>query len=306
MTAAEVRKRLSRYLPVARTCGGNGHRLPDRLVTCRSSSCLRLRARGRTHPQPLLDGLYPFLVTAAAGAAAVVLVLAAFAAWRDTPRGALDRFWGPLLNSPSPVLVCIGDPYSASVRPPGSPAEDGVAGTAGDVTIDEFLLSNSVRYTDAVALSLLTGELRARTKAFRIRRPAATELKDLREGPVILIGGFNNPWTLKLNDGLRFTLTSEQNGSYIRDRDRPDSREWQSRTRSTRMKDVAQTYGLITRAEDPATGSHGGHGIGSRAGHACRRRVRDRRVLSRDGGAATIRRAEPAEPADCRGCCRHR
>ena len=141
------------------------------------------------------------------------------------------------------------------------------------MTIDEFLLSNSVRYTDAVALSLLTGELRARTKAFRIRRPAATELKDLREGPVILIGGFNNPWTLKLNDGLRFTLTSEQTGSYIRDRDRPDSREWQSRTRSTRMKDVAQTYGLITRVEDPATGhmvvTVSGLVLGTRAAAEC-------------------------------------
>lgn len=203
----------------------------------------------------------------AAGIAAVILV--AFAAFR--PRtGAVDRFWGPLLASSSPVLLCIGDPSSPSSAPSADAPPPAGPATA---TITEFLQSNRVRYTDSVTLALLAGELRARGKAFRIRRPAATELKDLRDGPVILIGGFNNPWTLKLNEGLRFTLSADHNGSFISDRDRPASREWQTGTRDTPLRDVTQTYGLITRIGDPATGhtvvTVSGLVLGTRAAGEC-------------------------------------
>jgi hypothetical protein len=133
-------------------------------------------------------------------------------------------------------------------------AGDSASPTPDDVTIDEFLRTNSVRYTDSVTLALLAGELRTRGKPFRIRRPAATELKDLREGPVVLIGGFNNPWTLKLSEGLRFTLAGDDAGSYIRDRDRPDDRQWQPGDSTRLLKNLGQTYGLITRVMDPATG----------------------------------------------------
>ena len=165
---------------------------------------------------------------------------------------ALSRFWAPLTRSSSPVLICIGDPVKGSRHPETSGAPDSQA--KENVTIEEFLRTNSVRYTDSVTLALVAGELRARGTAFRIRRPAATELKDLRDNPVVLIGGFNNPWTLRLSEGLRFTLAADAKGSYVRDRDRPDDRRWQPEAAGRLLKNMGQTYGLITRVQDRATG----------------------------------------------------
>ena len=188
---------------------------------------------------------------AAALAACVALVLIAWIMWGRLPGSGSDsiaRFWAPILNSPAPVLVCIGDTLRIDQGTPD-------ATDPGEATIEQFLRSNTVRYTDSVTLATLAGELRARGKPFRIRRPAATELKDLREGPVVLIGGFNNPWTLRLSDGLRFQLVADPAaGSYIRDREQPENRQWTLGDRSRRLKTLQQTYGLITRVEDPATG----------------------------------------------------
>ena len=124
----------------------------------------------------------------------------------------------------------------------------------GDMTIQEFLRSDSVRYTHAATLSLVAGELRARGKPFRIRRPSATALKDLRDGPVVLIGGFNNPWTRKLSEEWRFTLAADPAGAYVRDREHPDDRRWRPESAGRLIKNLRQTYGLITRVKDSATG----------------------------------------------------
>ena len=107
---------------------------------------------------------------------------------------------------------------------------------------------------DAVTLALIASELRARGKPFHIRRPASTRLKDLRDGPVVLIGGLNNPWTIKLSEGLRFTLAADPDGAYVRDRDRPGDRQWRPEASGRLIKNINQTYGLITRVQDSATG----------------------------------------------------
>jgi hypothetical protein len=204
--------------------------------------------------------------------AAAVLIALAVGRSRDVVSpNALQRFWSPILSSSSPVLLCIGDPSSAPLQTESN--SDPAVSNPSEITIDEFLRSNSVRYTDSVTLALLTGELRSRSRPFRIRRTAATELQDLRDGPVILIGGFNNPWTLRLSEGLRFTLARDEKGTYIRDRDQPDRRPWQVGHRSTRLKDLTETYGLITRVQDPATGhsvvSVSGLVLGTRAAGEC-------------------------------------
>jgi hypothetical protein len=130
-----------------------------------------------------------------------------------------------------------------------------------------------VRYTDAVTLAHLTGELRSRGKPFRIRRPELINFADLRDGPVILVGGFNNPWTMRMSDGLRFTLATEDGLRYIRDRQHPDDRTWNSGYRGSQLSSLNETFGLITRVFDPSTGSPivmtSGLILGTRAAGEC-------------------------------------
>jgi hypothetical protein len=254
MTATEVRKRLAQYYQLPEHAGETivgyqpGSYVPEFYLP--EGRSLPGQPAG-IEPRPSRrQSVSPW--TAAAIAASVALVLVVGLLWGRPANAGSDsvaRFWAPLINSAVPVLVCIGDtlPLDQTGEPDAAPP--------GDVTIDQFLRTNTVRYTDSVTLAIVAGELRARSKPFRIRRPAATELKDLREGPVVLIGGFNNPWTLRLNAGLRFELAADAaTGSYIRDREQPDNRQWTLGDRNRRLKTLQETYGLITRVQDPATG----------------------------------------------------
>src|SRR5262247_1860633 len=257
MTAAEVRKRLVQYYQRPEHRGElviayqSGSYVPDFLQPVTPQDTGFTPDNGVDSPR----------VPASAGArtrlgaiAAVAFAAAVLAAWlvagrRPAATDALTHFWTPILASSSQLLLCIGDP-SLFVNQP----EEQSTTPVGDMTIQEFLRSDAVRYTDAVTLSLIAGELRARGKPFRIRRPAATALKDLRDGPVVLIGGFNNPWTRKLSEDWRYTLAVDPGGAYLRDRDHPDDRRWRPETAGRLIKNLKQTYGLITRVKDPATG----------------------------------------------------
>ena len=259
MTAAEVRKRLVQY-----------YQRPEHsreiVIAYQSGSYVPEFSQPATSadtgspPSPAAES--PRLLPSSrsrtwiAATAAVVLASAVLGAWLIAGRqpagprtDVLARFWTPILESSSPLLLCIGD-ASLFVNQTGEQSTAAV----GDMTIQEFLRSDSVRYTDAATLSLVAGELRARGKPFRIRRPSATALKDLRDGPVVLIGGFNNPWTRKLSEDWRFTLAADPAGAYVRDREHPDDRRWRPETAGRLIKNLRQTYGLITRVKDSATG----------------------------------------------------
>jgi hypothetical protein len=257
MTAAEIRKRLVQYYRRPEHAGEivieyqSGSYVPDFYQPTTSG-------HKSSPPPPASPGLLASSHARAwiAATAAVVAASTALGAWLIAGRqpagpqiDALTRFWTPILASSSPLLLCIGDP-SLFVNQ----AEGQSTAAVGDMTIQEFLRSDAVRYNDAVTLSLVAGELRARGKPFRIRRPAATALKDLRDGPVVLIGGFNNPWTRKLSEDWRFTLAADPEGAYVRDREHPDDRRRRPETAGRLIKNLRQTFGLITRVKDAATG----------------------------------------------------
>ena len=251
MTAAEVRKRLTQYYQapehVAETVIAfqAGSYVPEFFpapapaVEAPAAALVTGGTSGRTRRR---------WVVASVAAAGILALLVLTGRWPGSGTDAASRFWSPLLKSSAAVLICIGDPS------PALAADADAKPSPDDLTIQEFLRGSSVRYTDSVTLALVAGELASKGKPFRIRRPAATELKDLRDGPVLLIGGFNNPWTLRLTEGLRFQLASDERGNYIRDRQRPEHQEWRAGDASRLLKRVTNTYGLITRMQDPATG----------------------------------------------------
>jgi hypothetical protein len=302
MTAAEVRKRLTQYYQAPER-GGEivvayqaGSYVPEFGQPARPAAPVSIGAGNSADtPKTMQTAATPWrwrLVIAA------VAALASTATWfatrhvvsptaeRGADANALTRFWAPITTPSEPVLICIGGPIS--FRPDEEPGEG--SRRLDDLTIDGFLQANSVRYTDSVTLALLASELRAQGRSFRIRRPDATDFEDLRDGPVVLIGGFNNPWTLKLSQGLRFTLDADRKGPYVRDRDRPENREWQLEVSGRLMKNVDRTYGLITRANDPSTGQSvlavSGLVLGTRAAGECLTDVACLQTVEQMAGAA--------------------
>jgi hypothetical protein len=131
-------------------------------------------------------------------ALSVLVGLALFATiwhWRvqDDQR---SQMWSPLLDSAAPVLVVVGQPHASQfdIHPAGSVYEL-------DPTTELYL-------PDAIAMAHICNTLDAHHHLYQITAVSSTSLSDLRKGPAILVGGFNNPWTLRILSPLRFSLKS--------------------------------------------------------------------------------------------------
>jgi hypothetical protein len=106
------------------------------------------------------------------------------------------------------------------------------------------------------------GILDSRGKKVIIRQESVSSFSDLREGPVVLIGAFNNEWSLRLSRQMRYTLAldPDQHLIYIRDTKNPDQRTWAWGTdKSTQHQGESggpplQDYALISRIWNSETG----------------------------------------------------
>ena len=170
---------------------------------------------------------------------------------------AQDLFWKPVLETPGSVLLAVGDV-------PNGPPIPSVAGVDGDfpTPVLRTTTSPTVPFADAVTIARVVGALEAKGKKVIIRRESASTFSDLREGPVVLIGAFNNEWSLRLTHTLRYSLAldAEKHLIYIKDVKNPSSRSWSWRTdqptahRVGANSPVLKDYALISRIRNSETG----------------------------------------------------
>ena len=162
-----------------------------------------------------------------------------------------------MIDTPGPVLVAIGDHPNG---PPTLPAADGIASAVTPVpSLDSSL---TVPFGDTVTIARVVGALEARNKRVLIRRGSSSSFSDLREGAVVLIGAFNNEWSLRLTRQLRYSLALDPDRHliYIRDAKNPSSRNWSWGTNQPRQPVTGanipklQDYALISRIRDSETG----------------------------------------------------
>lgn len=168
-----------------------------------------------------------------------------------------DLFWGPVLETPGPVLVAVGDHPNG---PPTLPNGDGNA--SSDTPVPGSDSSQTVPFADTVTIARVFGALEARNKQVVIRRGSSSSFSDLREGAVVLIGAFNNEWSLRLTHQMRYSLSMDADRQviYIRDANNPASRNWswsinQPREPTTGANSPKlQDFALISRIRDSETG----------------------------------------------------
>ena len=190
--------------------------------------------------------------------AGIALLAAVFAAYSWQHRAtAQDLFWKPVLDTPGPVLVAVGD------HPNGPPTLPEQATNDGSPTpIPSSDASQTVPFADTVTIARVVGALQARDKQVLIRRGNSSSFSDLREGAVVLIGAFNNEWSLRLTRQLRYSLEldPERHLIYIKDAKNPSARTWSWATNQPREPVTGvnsprmQDYALISRIRDAGTG----------------------------------------------------
>jgi hypothetical protein len=176
---------------------------------------------------------------------AAVLLAAVWIATR-TRETALDRFWQPLLGSSNSVLLCLGIP--PGVQP--SSVVDSAATTVGDAHQNR---AHMIGLGDAITLARLTSFLGAKGKNFEIRSELNSTLDDFRNSPAILIGGFNNEWTMRLTQGMRFTFAADPRTIVLRINDKQNpSADW-AVDMAMPSNNLTADYALVSRVYDSTT-----------------------------------------------------
>jgi hypothetical protein len=253
MTAVEVRKRLVQYYQAPgreneiRILFPPGSYLPEFHLPAGPAPSVE--------PTPVASPAVRWPRAKLLAGLIILCVLTGALVWWTTTASetALDRFWNPILKSPSTVLLCVGDD-------PFLPSPNGVAPIAredpvtAETTAADVLRRDTVRYSDALTLAILANFLGSRKQVFRARRTAGMALQDLREGPVVLIGLVANHWTLRLGDQLRFSLANEGGRLFIGDRQNPSNRRWGFDGLNTSLGKIPEAYGILSRVLDPTTG----------------------------------------------------
>jgi hypothetical protein len=273
VTAGEVRKRLAQYyyLPEheheLRIELPNGTYIPEfRAVTNPAASTMPTATpQGRpTAGMPVgkqetampakSTYLRRFLVIAFAVALTTALLIAVPRKWSS--RTAFNEFWQPFFGSSNPLLLCMGQLRATQVQIEPNAARNRFGGPvrltgAGDLYPAEFPVAVM---SDAIALSRIAGALEAHGKVFSVRSESATTFSDLRAGPAVLIGAFNNDWTIHLNEQLRFRFEMNDAGNqwWIADQQNPSGKIGFLHL-GTNVADFKQDYAVISRVYDRST-----------------------------------------------------
>ena len=187
---------------------------------------------------------------------------------------ASDLFWSPAFNSPRPVLICLAKPV---VYRPKDELYDRYAqshpGTFQTVyeRLDEELPldpNDKLAWNDmgvSTEFGVATGDVYAgfsiasmltqKGKASALRVGSNCSFEDLRDSPSVVIGAFNNRWTMQMASNLHFAFQWDPGTQYSpRVKENiPSGRVWISEIGPHYKYSV--DYGIITRLVDSDTGN---------------------------------------------------
>jgi hypothetical protein len=175
-------------------------------------------------------------------AAMVVIGLVAVLRWQYgdlQPKTAVDDFWGPVLHDQRMVVVCIGGVVFQQNN------------FSGVITAGKDIEYPFVSMQIASAIAQVSGVLEHSGVTTKLLSSPSTPLTELREHPIILLGGYNNQWAMRLLQAQPIHFTPEPVESII-DGTQPQA-HW-LRDHSLPYSS-ADDYALIARFRDSTTDS---------------------------------------------------
>ena len=204
-----------------------------------------------------------------------IVLLAGFALMGSTiysaraHKSAFQKFWAPALSSPEPALICLAKPsvylpsvklYQRHSKTPEkflSPFER--LSQRPDLQPDDMLAwSDMVEYPDyglaagdvrsAIRLSSLFGQF---GKKNQVRIGGNYSFEDLRNSPAVIIGAFNNRWSMQMMSNLHFRFAFEGDQSIIQE-EGPKGRRWYTKFDSNVR--ALEDYAVVTRLLNSSTG----------------------------------------------------
>jgi hypothetical protein len=185
-------------------------------------------------------------------------------------RSIFDQFWAPVLASQQPALICLAKGVTYRPSPelyqryrrihPGT-FQTEVERSSVPLPLDphEKLVWSDMLYYDgygvalgdvssAVKLSALLGRI---GKPNQVRIGANYSFEDLRNSPAIVVGAFNNKWTIDITSSLHFAFV-EDNGLWKIREETPSGKVWMTHNNQSGKAD--EDYAIVARLMDSKTG----------------------------------------------------
>jgi len=270
VTAAEIRKRIAQYyqesaspkeLRISLPAGSyvphfdwpkanvsEGEAEPQLLTTPTSGQheTSTQHAASTDHALQPRKGIHPaWLVLCIA-----LMIVSAIVGWFWThPRPTtLDKFWAPVLGSGDPVAVCFPQSHfnGITLRDAYDPTQQR--------HMDEPM--SGVVLDDLQPLTSISGMLDMRRQRYRLMGEDTATLTDLRQGPAIFIGAFDNAWTLRLTRNLRFRFGNDPQMMHfwIEDTQGPAHTHWGIDRQVQETTNNYRDYAIVARFKDANTG----------------------------------------------------
>jgi hypothetical protein len=269
MAAGEIRKRIAQYYHV------EGHESELQIDLEPGSYVVRFRTRhqGRVQPSatdpPAVDTLtgaepvsfaprnvVPDIAPAALPATAprtqrrilfwvagIFLVgLALGLAFFPRRTSFVARAWGDVLQGTSPVLITVGQSrlYLQANQDAQRPM----------TTSEHLQTGETLSYSEAQTLVRLVTIL-DRRRPFNLVSAGNASFSDMRNGPVILLGGLNNPWTMRAQQALPIRLATDGNGyNWIVDTHQENDKKWFVDSHLP-YSNLTKDYAIVARFDDP-------------------------------------------------------
>jgi hypothetical protein len=180
-----------------------------------------------------------------AGSFVTLMILAiAFWAWYES-RNEVDEFWRPFIRNGALPLLCVGQ-LPVNTVPQGTP----------DSLARALLSQRPVSISDAVVVSDYATYFGTKEIRPRIQVSTTTTYADLRQHPVLLVGGLDNNWTMRFLEGLRYRMHADPNSSVLKiyDSTNPSGQAWEMDFAKT-PEHIADDYAIVSRFNAPATES---------------------------------------------------
>ncbi len=169
------------------------------------------------------------------------------------PPTLIDRFWAPIASGANIATYCLGEPAKNIDMDAIDSYDAPVAPSKPEPLYFRLHLSGSLALADVTTLTRTVAPLEARHKAFRVLPASQATFAELREGPIVLIGAFDNIWTLRVTQKLRFGFDSKDGVALIVDRKSRQQTTWATAWDLPYQK-LSRDYAIVARIHDQTTG----------------------------------------------------